>query len=284
MAAELKYLNPQIKVTLVHSRDKLLSAEPLPDELKDKSLELVLDAGVETLMSHRLDKTEETLDADGNKCHKITFTNGHTMLADQVVMAVSHGVPATSFIPSDALNDEGYVRIQPTLEFPADTPNATHHFAVGDLVQWSGIKRCGGAMHMGFYAANNIHVRMVEERGVVMPEVEEPEVVLKLEEIPPMIGLAVGGKAVAYWPEAGVTAGDDILKGFFGEDLGFTSKFLGSGYCDECDLLTMGLNSLLESYEAWVIGWGEDCCRLMGIGGLVIGVLESGGVLGLCTG
>lgn len=226
IAAELKYLNPQIKVTLVHSRDKLLSAEPLPEELKDKALELVNDTGVEALLSHRLDKTESTQDPDGNTCHRVHFTNGHTLLADQVIMAISNGIPATTFIPSEALNEAGYVRIQPTTEFPADTPNPAHHFAVGDLVQWSGIKRCGGAMHMGFYAANNIYMRMIQERRIEMPVLDEPNVVLKLDEIPPMIGLAVGNQAVAYWPEAGVTAGEDILKGFFGDDLGFTSEFL----------------------------------------------------------
>lgn len=51
----------------------------------------------------------------------------------------------------------------------------------------------------------------------------EPEFV-KLDEVPPMIGLAVGKKAVAYWPEGGVTSGEDVLKNFFGDDLGFSSK------------------------------------------------------------
>lgn len=47
----------------------------------------------------------------------------------------------------------------------------------------------------------------------------------KLEEVPPMIGLAIGKQAVAYWPEAGMTSGEDVLKAFFGDDLGFSSKF-----------------------------------------------------------
>lgn len=112
MAAELKLVQPHLRVTLVHSRDKLLSSEQLPDEVKDRSLELLREAGVEVLMSHRLDRTEETKDDGGNKCFRVHFTNGRTMLADQVAMAVSKSVPSTAFLPGTALDEEGYVRIQ----------------------------------------------------------------------------------------------------------------------------------------------------------------------------
>lgn len=96
---------------------------------------------------------------------------------------------------------------------------APSHFAVGDLVRWSGIKRCGAAMHMGYFAANNVHQLMRQEQGET-----EPPKFLQLDPIPPMIGLAVGKKAVSYWPGGGVTAGEDVMKLFFGDDLGFTSK------------------------------------------------------------
>lgn len=112
MAAELKLVCPDLKVTLIHSRDKLLSAEPLPDEVKDRSLELVHEAGVEVLMSHRVDKTEEFID-NGHKAYKVYFTNGHTLVADSVIMAISRSVPSTTFLPREVLNEEGYVKIQP---------------------------------------------------------------------------------------------------------------------------------------------------------------------------
>jgi hypothetical protein len=107
----------------------------------------------------------------------------------------------------------------PSLSFPASSPNAAFHFAIGDLVKWSGIKRCGAAMHMGYFAANNL----AQQMQVAMGTTKEPEM-KELAEIPAMIGLAVGKKAVAYWPEAGVTSGEDVNKAFFGDDLGFTSE------------------------------------------------------------
>lgn len=106
-----------------------------------------------------------------------------------------------------------------SLAFPSDTPNARDHYAIGDLVRWSGIKRCGAAMHMGYYAANNIHQQM---RQKLVPGAEPA--LLELEEIPPMIGLAVGKKAVSYWPQAGMSSGEDVMKLFFGDDLGFESE------------------------------------------------------------
>ncbi|KAL2194096.1 pyridine nucleotide-disulfide oxidoreductase-like protein [Corynascus similis CBS 632.67] len=222
MAAELKLVHPHLNVTLVHSRDKLLSSEALPDEVKDRSLELLREAEVDVLVSHRLDRTEEIKDDTGNRCLRLHFTNGHSMLADQVTLAVSRSVPTTSYLPSDVLDEEGYVRIQASLEFPKETPNATAHFAVGDLVRWSGIKRCGAAMHMGYYAAHNIHQRMRELQKQTVVEDEEKSKMLELDEIPPMIGLAVGKKAVAYWPEGGITYGEETMKSFFGDDLGFS--------------------------------------------------------------
>ncbi|KAM7210648.1 apoptosis-inducing factor 2 [Rhypophila decipiens] len=222
IASELKHLHPETKVTLVQSRDKLLSAEPLPEEFKDIALDLVRETGVNVLLSHRLDRTDEARDDDGVDCYKVHFTNGHTMLADQVVMAVSKSVPSTDFLPQFALDEEGYVLVESTLQFVDSSPNASSHFAIGDLAKWSGIKRCGAAMHMGYYAANNIFMSMVEENGIELPVIDKPREVLKLDEIPPMMGLAVGQKAISYWPEAGVNSGEDVMKSFFGDDLAFS--------------------------------------------------------------
>jgi hypothetical protein len=75
-------------------------------------------------------------------------------------------------------------------------------------------------MHMGYYAATNIHQQMQLATG----KITEPQF-LELNEIPPMIGLAVGKQAVSYWPAAGVDSGEEVMKVFFGEDLGFRSEY-----------------------------------------------------------
>jgi hypothetical protein len=42
------------------------------------------------------------------------------------------------------------------MQFAATIPNSTDHFAVGDITNWSGIKRVGRALSMGQTAAVNI--------------------------------------------------------------------------------------------------------------------------------
>lgn len=112
MAAELKLVKPDVKVTLVHSREKLLSSERLPDETKDRALELLKEAGVEVLLGHRLASSKEIV-VDGAPRHEVVFTNGTVVVASQVVMAMSNIQPTTSYLPRTAVNDEGYVKILP---------------------------------------------------------------------------------------------------------------------------------------------------------------------------
>lgn len=218
MAAELKLVAPDTRVVLVHSRGKLLSAEPLPDECKDRAAELVLEAGVELELNKRLAGTTEL--EEGLK--EVAFTDGSKMTANVVIVAISKSVPSTTFLPSEALNEEGLVMVRPNLMFPEGVPNAERHFAIGDAIKWSGIKRCGGAMHMGYFVADNVHELVLEKMNGSTPKLNE------LAEVPPMIGLAVGKKAVSYGPAQGVMSGEDVMKAFFGNDLGFDSKCSGS--------------------------------------------------------
>lgn len=113
MAAELKHVKPHLKVTLAHSRDKLLSSEPLPDECKDVALELVKETGVEVLMNHRLASSTKVESADGSSKYEVEFTNGHKMVASTVVMALSNSVSTASYLPSSAIDSEGLVKILP---------------------------------------------------------------------------------------------------------------------------------------------------------------------------
>lgn len=113
MAAELKLVKPHLEVTLVHSRDKLMSSEPLPDECKDKTLEMVKEAGVTVLMNHRLASSNEVVSPDGTSKYEVEFTNGHKMVASQVIMALSKSTSTASYLPTSATDSEGLVKIVP---------------------------------------------------------------------------------------------------------------------------------------------------------------------------
>lgn len=109
----------------------------------------------------------------------------------------------------------------PTIE------NADNHFATGDLVSWSGIKRCGAAIMMGHLAAINIHqliLRTPEEQvlNISQPLITTPIQYAEFPHVPPMIALAVGHKAATYSKDDGIGSSEQLMKAFFGEDLGRT--------------------------------------------------------------
>lgn len=111
MAAEAKLCHPHTSVKLVHSRDKLLSSEPLPDEVKDLALEALRDAGVEVFLSERVTATTASIGPDGLPMQTLTLQDGSHLVASQVISAISRSVPTTSYLPKKALDSEGLVKI-----------------------------------------------------------------------------------------------------------------------------------------------------------------------------
>jgi hypothetical protein len=115
------------------------------------------------------------------------------------------------------------------LNFLPSHPYNAHHLAIGDLVAWAGIKRCGAAIAMGTRAADNIFQQILSEQYGV------PTTLKDWPKYPPMIGLAVGKKAVVYDPEGGAKCSEEAMKIYFGNDLAFQRKFhpLLVGYSSE---------------------------------------------------
>jgi hypothetical protein len=74
-------------------------------------------------------------------------------------------------------------------------------------------------MHMGHYAALNIHQQMLAECSGEKPSLKT------LNPSPAVIGLALGTKAVSYTPDEGTRHGEELLVSLFGEDMANTSKF-----------------------------------------------------------
>ncbi|KAG9964769.1 FAD/NAD(P)-binding domain-containing protein, partial [Aureobasidium melanogenum] len=213
MASEIKAVEPWQQVTLVHSRDKLLSAEPLPDDFKERSLEVLREAGVNVILGQRVIDTTAVQTDDGSKSWRLTLSGGQQIAAGHVITAISRSTPTSTYLPSTVLDKDGYVKIDASLRFNGNVPNADSHFAAGDIASWSGIKRCGGAMHMGHYCAINIHQDMLKHRYGQTPVYKE------LSEFPNIMGLAVGKKAVIFDTTTGTASGEDLMASYFGNDL-----------------------------------------------------------------
>lgn len=219
MAAEIKLVHPSKIVKLIHSHNKLLSSEPLPDELKDKTLSLLEEGGVAVLLGQRVTSATETKSDHGKKLYEVVLGDGTKLTASHVIWAISKAVPTTTYLPNSALDEDGLAKIDAKMNFVGDIPNAKSHFAAGDLVSWSGIKRCGAAMAEGHNAAFNIHQQLLEAGSGGKHRAE----FIEFPEVPPMIALAVGKKAISYSPGAGTEEGTEVMRNFFGEDLGLKS-------------------------------------------------------------
>lgn len=109
MSAELKNVQPHRKVTLIHSRSKLLSSEPLSDECKDCAYNLLRDAGVETVMNTRVNDIEEK----PGPSFELSLSDGRKITTSMVINAISKFSPTTSYLPDAVLDNEGYVKIKP---------------------------------------------------------------------------------------------------------------------------------------------------------------------------
>lgn len=114
MAAELKELDPQQKVTLIHSRDRLLSAEPLPDDFKERVCSVLQEAGVQIILCQRVVDHKAVETALGKHTWHLTLANGTEIKAGHVMSAVSRCLPTSSYLPEETLDLEGYVKIHPT--------------------------------------------------------------------------------------------------------------------------------------------------------------------------
>lgn len=85
-------------------------------------------------------------------------------------------------------------------------------------------------MSMGYHAAFNIHQHLLSQRnGIEAKPMIFPE-------IPPMIAIAIGKKAIMLSPVDGTTSGPDVLEMMFRDDLGFASEW--KKVFRRCPLLT----------------------------------------------
>lgn len=115
MAAEIKHVHPSLNVTLIHSRSKLLSAEPLPEQFKNQVLAALEAAGVAVILETRVTSVDDRDDnQDSRESSVLTLSNGVQLTAGCVIKAVSRPVPSTSFLPSTLLDKDEYVNVEPS--------------------------------------------------------------------------------------------------------------------------------------------------------------------------
>jgi apoptosis-inducing factor 2 len=111
MAAYMKVQFPHCNVALIHSRDTLLSSEPLPDEYKAKALDLLLEGGVEVILGHRVLKESDT-----GLRKELHLSGGKVVECDKVVYSAVQKGANTEFLglPKNNVDEKGCIRTRET--------------------------------------------------------------------------------------------------------------------------------------------------------------------------
>jgi NADH dehydrogenase FAD-containing subunit len=223
-AAEIKTYYPKIAVTLVHSRAEVLSSEPLPADVKDRVRILLEEEGVDLVLGSRATITEQP-----NGQSSVTLANGETIIADFVIDSTKKGTPTTDVLPSECLNADKEIMVHQSLMFKDTIPNASYHYGVGDVIEWSGIKRAGSATVMGQAASQNIYASILNAELPDSASETERHPQTELPAWAAVIGLAVGKQCLTYDPTNGMKYGVEVMQGYFGDDLGWAAnlKYLG---------------------------------------------------------
>lgn len=229
-AGEIKQHYPKIGVTLVHSRNQVLSSEPLPSELKDRVGIMLKEEGVDVVLGSRA-KIEELPSGK----FEVALANGEKITADFVIDSTRKGMPTTDILPDACLNEDKEIKVDNSLMFKDTIPNHTSHFGVGDVIEWTGIKRAGSATVMGQAAAQNIYAAILNSE---LPETAPNSDRHGQTELPSwdaVIGIAVGKQCLTYDPKNGIKYGVEVMQNYFGEDLGWAASLKYMGLTDTID-------------------------------------------------
>ena len=229
-AAEIKQYYPKISVTLIHSRDQVLSSEPLPAELKDRVGTMLEEEGVDVVLGNRASISEQP-----NGTFEVTLANGDKLTADFVIDSTRKGSPTTHILPDTCLNPDKEIMVHNTLMFKPTIPNHAHHFAVGDVIQWTGIKRAGSATVMGQAAATNIYSAILNAEMPESTPEGERHGQTELPSWDAVIGIAVGKQCLTYDPKNGIKYGVEVMQNYFGSDLGWAASLKYMGLTDVVD-------------------------------------------------
>ncbi|KAH8702910.1 hypothetical protein GQ44DRAFT_717185 [Phaeosphaeriaceae sp. PMI808] len=237
-AAEIKNYYPQIGVTLIHSRSEVLSSEPLPSDVKDRAKILLEEEGVSLVLGSRASISEHT-----NGQSVVTLANGQSIVADFVIDSTKKGTPTTDILPSECLNDDKEVMVHQSLMFKDNIANSSAHFAIGDVIAWSGIKRAGSATVMGQAAAQNIYASMLNSELPPSASETEKYPITELPAWAAVIGLAVGKQCLTYDPVNGMKYGVEVMQSYFGNDLGWAANLK---YLELTDVVEQEDDKLIE--------------------------------------
>jgi NADH dehydrogenase FAD-containing subunit len=93
----------------VHSRDELLSSEPLSEEFKESVKTALGKTGVEVLLGRRVTLSEP----NNTRAQTLSLSTGETLQAEKVIFSTAKPAPHTEYLPKEALDEHGFAKVNP---------------------------------------------------------------------------------------------------------------------------------------------------------------------------
>lgn len=188
-ATDIADLHPSKKVTLIHSRQRLL---PIFDErLHHLALERLHELGVNVILGDRVILPEGHLFEGKELDHRIIHTQGGKAIESDLQLFCTGQTPNSglikAFLPT-AVGKDGLVKVHKSLQIKAPGHNVPHMFAIGDCIDAFGAIKAGHTgWNQGAVAAKNI-VKIVEARetGTKIQPLEQ------YQHGPPQISISLG--------------------------------------------------------------------------------------------
>lgn len=111
MSAEIAHACPSKKVILIHSREELLSSEPVPGKYRERVRQLLDRANVEVQLGKRVDKHETVPSETGASVERLTLRTGEVVEGGKVIFCTARPAPNTQILPADCLDEQGCVKV-----------------------------------------------------------------------------------------------------------------------------------------------------------------------------
>lgn len=144
-ATDIADLHPSKRVTLIHSRQRLLPT--FSEKIHEAALQRLDELGVDVILGDRVILPEGHVFEGKELDHRIVHTEGGRAIETDLQLFCTGQKPNTqlvkSFLPNAVGQKDGLVKVKETMQIKAPGHNVPHMFAVGDCVDAFGAIKAG---------------------------------------------------------------------------------------------------------------------------------------------
>ncbi|KAF7907833.1 hypothetical protein EAE99_011903 [Botrytis elliptica] len=169
LATDIKSFLPDKNVTLIHSRDRLLVR--FGPQLHEAAYKRLQELGVKVYLNERpsLPNSKPFLPSET----EIVFKDGQVETFDLVISCIGqspNSSPLKTLLP-DAITEDGFIRVEPTLRVKAENEKHKNIFAIGDVAATDGPKMAFAGIAQADVACSNILKLIRENHSTLQPYV-----------------------------------------------------------------------------------------------------------------